>query len=71
MKNGGSWLWPVIGAFTGFVLAWITIVNFIVQPMESRIERGRDLIREVLRDQNTRIDYLQRQIDELERGRAP
>lgn len=60
-------VWQIVAAIGGFVVAWITIVNFVIEPMEARMERARINIQHAVEERDTRLDYLQRQIDELER----
>ena len=65
MRDGITW--ATISTVVGLVVAWISITRFVLEPMESRLEVARQNYIRSITERDARMDYLQRQIDELER----
>ena len=59
--------WGTISAAIGIVLGVIGITRFILEPLEARLEAARSNYIRSIAERDARMDYLQRQIDDLER----
>lgn len=58
-----------ISAVVGIIVAWLSIIGFILKPLENRMDTARDNLIRALAERDARMDYIQRQIDELEQER--
>ena len=59
--------WATLSAVVGLIVAWISITSFVLEPLELRLENARQNYLRSLTERDARMDYLQHQIDELER----
>jgi hypothetical protein len=58
-----------ISAFLGLIMAWISITQFVIEPLKNRMDLAREqLLREILEIHDATAD-LDRRIRELERRR--
>lgn len=59
--------WATISTVVGLVVAWVSIFQFVLAPLNERLETARDNVFRAMAERDARMDYLQGQIDELER----
>lgn len=59
--------WATVSAAIGIVVAGITIIGFVLGPLNERLEDARQNVIRGIAERDARMDYLQRQIDELEK----
>lgn len=59
--------WATVSAAIGIVVAGISIIGFVLGPLDKRLEDARQNVIRAVEERDARMDYLQRQIDELER----
>lgn len=69
MQN--SITWAALGAGVSIIVGMVTLAQFVLEPLATRVETARDNIRGAFAERDARMDYLQRQIDELERQFEP
>ena len=62
--------WATISAIVGLAVAWITITQFVLEPLDLRLEVARQHYVRSLTERDARMDYLQHQIDQLEQRRG-
>lgn len=63
----GKITWAAISGVAGLVAAWFALTQVVVAPLERRIDVARENFRQVMHERDARMDYLQKQIDEIER----
>ena len=67
MSMQNNLTWATLSAVVGLVVAWISITSFVLSPLEARLETARQNFIRAVNERDARMDYLQHQIDELER----
>ena len=58
--------WATISALVSLGVGGLSLTTFVLQPLQQRVEIGRENLIRALAERDARMDYLQRQIDELE-----
>lgn len=66
MRNGAV-TWATISGVAGVIAAWFALTQLVIAPLERRVDIARDNLREAMHERDVRMDYLQKQIDEIER----